>query len=215
MFVPHFARWPEFRSRLAAFTELLSEAIRFLRTIARSRTALMNRLRGRAVQRASRDSKEVWGVLFCSTIRLVWLTQYFGRWLKDRSLKTPSDSSAEITGFARLFDHHYSFCLCIHASYNSTLDITNSVTWSTSDGPLAVMFSDMNAVPVNLNRRQWYRGQSFSRWQHVSGSGRTRSGRLSNGRSIHGRSTSWTRCDHRRRAAVCCQNRVSCVEECV
>jgi hypothetical protein len=25
MFVPDFARWPEFRSRLAAFTELLSE----------------------------------------------------------------------------------------------------------------------------------------------------------------------------------------------
>src|SRR4029077_11227637 len=40
MFVPDFARWPEFRSRLAAFTELLSEGIRFLRTIARSRTAL-------------------------------------------------------------------------------------------------------------------------------------------------------------------------------
>jgi hypothetical protein len=38
MFVPDFARWPEFRSRLAAFTELLSEGIRFLRTIARSRT---------------------------------------------------------------------------------------------------------------------------------------------------------------------------------
>jgi hypothetical protein len=34
------------------------------------------------VQRASHDSKEVWGVLFCSTIRLVWLTGYFGRWLK-------------------------------------------------------------------------------------------------------------------------------------
>ena len=40
MFVPDFARWPEFRSHLAAFTELLSEGIRFLRTIARSRTAL-------------------------------------------------------------------------------------------------------------------------------------------------------------------------------
>jgi len=36
MFVPDFARWPEFRSRLAAFTELLSEGIRFLRTIARA-----------------------------------------------------------------------------------------------------------------------------------------------------------------------------------
>src|SRR5215472_2902431 len=32
MFVPEFARWPEFRSRLAAFPELLREAIRFLRT---------------------------------------------------------------------------------------------------------------------------------------------------------------------------------------
>jgi hypothetical protein len=40
MFVIDFARWPEFRSRLAAFTELLSAGIRFLRTIARSRTAL-------------------------------------------------------------------------------------------------------------------------------------------------------------------------------
>jgi hypothetical protein len=40
MFVPDFARWPEFCSRLAAFAELLSEGIRFLRTIARSRTAL-------------------------------------------------------------------------------------------------------------------------------------------------------------------------------
>ena len=40
MFVTDFARWPEFRSRLAAFTELLSAGIRFLRTIARSRTAL-------------------------------------------------------------------------------------------------------------------------------------------------------------------------------
>ena len=39
MFVPEFARWPEFRSRLAAaFTELLSERIRFFRTITRSRT---------------------------------------------------------------------------------------------------------------------------------------------------------------------------------
>jgi hypothetical protein len=28
MFVPDFARWPEFRSRLAAFTELLSEGRR-------------------------------------------------------------------------------------------------------------------------------------------------------------------------------------------
>jgi hypothetical protein len=47
-----------------------------------ARILSMNRLRGRAVQRASHDSKEVWGVLFCSTIRLVWLTGYFGRWLK-------------------------------------------------------------------------------------------------------------------------------------
>src|SRR6201987_3282830 len=40
MFVTVFALWPDFRSRWAAFTELLSEGIRFLRTIARSRPAL-------------------------------------------------------------------------------------------------------------------------------------------------------------------------------
>ena len=40
MFAPESACWPAFRSRLAAFTELLSEGIWFLRTIARSRTAL-------------------------------------------------------------------------------------------------------------------------------------------------------------------------------
>jgi len=40
MFVPEFARWPEFRSRVAAFPELPGEAIRFLRTLARSHTVL-------------------------------------------------------------------------------------------------------------------------------------------------------------------------------
>ena|SRR5439155_22736877 len=40
MFVPRFARWPEFGFRLAAFTELLRERIQFLMTIARSRAAL-------------------------------------------------------------------------------------------------------------------------------------------------------------------------------
>jgi putative transposase len=40
MFVFRFARWPEFRSRFAAFTGLLREGIRFVRTMARSRAAL-------------------------------------------------------------------------------------------------------------------------------------------------------------------------------
>jgi putative transposase len=40
MFLTRFARWPEFRSRLAALTELLREGIQFARTAARSRAAL-------------------------------------------------------------------------------------------------------------------------------------------------------------------------------
>jgi len=40
MFLPHFARWPEFRSGLAALTGLLGEWIQFVTTITRSRAAL-------------------------------------------------------------------------------------------------------------------------------------------------------------------------------
>ena len=40
MFLTRFARWPEVGSCWAAFTELLRDGIRFLRTIARSRAAL-------------------------------------------------------------------------------------------------------------------------------------------------------------------------------
>jgi hypothetical protein len=40
MFVSRFARWPECCSRLAAFTELLREGVRFFRAVARSRAAL-------------------------------------------------------------------------------------------------------------------------------------------------------------------------------
>jgi hypothetical protein len=46
MFASGFARWPEFRSRWAAFTELLGEGTQFVegaqfvRTIVRSRAAL-------------------------------------------------------------------------------------------------------------------------------------------------------------------------------
>ena len=40
MFVFRFARWFELRSGLAAFAEVLSECVRFAKTIVRSRTAL-------------------------------------------------------------------------------------------------------------------------------------------------------------------------------
>jgi hypothetical protein len=40
MFMPRFARWPEWRSGLATLTELLRDGIQFLMTITRSRAAL-------------------------------------------------------------------------------------------------------------------------------------------------------------------------------
>jgi putative transposase len=96
MFLSRFARWPEFRSRLAGATELLRDGTRFLMTITRSRSALgaevlflrkqlayyqEHEIRPRRLTEAARLSLVLWSRLFDWKESLAIVTpETFIRW---------------------------------------------------------------------------------------------------------------------------------------